>query len=883
MVRMKIGRVCVIAALALAACSDELGQLDELDQLRDEALPPETPALELVAPAELSAFASGSPGQGYVCFDLRRSCTAPDYLYIERDGAKVWDWGSFFHESAVLDVPGTACIDTDDAPVGSYSFVLTESCAGVERQSLDFVVATTHAPIQVNTIRPNKVFYSMGDQVVVDFETSNADAILQVDLSALDSTYSSGSETVTTPSPGDFRLAYTLSMNNQRPSGDHELGYRFLDVDGRLLTSGTLSVRYLPNGPMRTHVAAGSYDPRPVPTMPVGAGLSLDAVVDTGVDRDASGYDASELDFTTTPVVPDAHSGRVVRLDIRTQGPDAVERLSVDVWEPGRDGYVRVPLALSTPACTATECTYQSEVVIRAKAAATAAVGPATKFRLVSGAIGSPASDWQAPDIEPAPPTAHVVRGTISYPHRKMHADCTNQSYPKYPMWCDVKAPSTVGPVRRMSIRVADSCNMEVNGWTDDEGQFEIPFETVCPNQAVRVSVSSFHEPAPYPIAVARRRTPPQPFDSFIAMLDALTANPNDYFVPREVVATFVPAQDAAMPAGLTLDLQLSGDEDAQPDARGIRESVAIAQVMRRSLDYYGQWLDPFELDYFNMLYDAEEEIDGANYSIHLLAVHPAFIHIHPRSAWSEFTIAHESAHYFHMKFLRGYIMPWTQNGRLVTAYGRFSEPMCHVQAAAINDDRWMIAFLHNNAEDLDYNGNFERSDSVRPTAPEMTFYPDLASAPPPTGSCNEPQFSEARKKDCMMGNRMGFIWRLFFDLHDGSSAQSPEPEETFYVDPDDPLTGFTELNFDQFDGRHGVPSQYALMDALLGYLGRSPCNPGYEDRGQIQLDLVDVLDGLACRGHMSLSNADILLTVMDLDYDFQASSSCGSLAEVCP
>jgi len=60
-----------------------------------------------------------------------------------------------------------------------------------------------------------------------------------------------------------------------------------------------------------------------------------------------------------------------------------------------------------------------------------------------------------------------------------------------------------------------------------------------------------------------------------------------------------------------------------------------------------------------------------------------------------------------------------------------------------------------------------------------------------------------------------------------------------------------------------------------LRYLGKNPANPDYTDRGMSGIDLVDVLDGMVCRGHMSWGNGTKLLNqMMDFDYDFTPTNS---------
>ena len=80
----------------------------------------------------------------------------------------------------------------------------------------------------------------------------------------------------------------------------------------------------------------------------------------------------------------------------------------------------------------------------------------------------------------------------------------------------------------------------------------------------------------------------------------------------------------------------------------------------------------------------------------------------------------------------------------------------------------------------------------------------------------------------------------------------------------------------DDFDG--GLHTGWhLLMDAVVNYLGRdSFANTAYVDRGMSMVDLVDVLDGMRCRGHLTQANSeDLLHEAMGFDYDYMGPSSC--------
>ena len=110
----------------------------------------------------------------------------------------------------------------------------------------------------------------------------------------------------------------------------------------------------------------------------------------------------------------------------------------------------------------------------------------------------------------------------------------------------------------------------------------------------------------------------------------------------------------------------------------------------------------------------------------------------------------------------------------------------------------------------------------------------------------------------------------IFWDLHDGTDLELWAPNGV----PD---------QFDQVEGGSFAsnPASHKLLDVLFGYLGgkKHPENPDYADRGIQDIDHVDVLDGMMCRGHMTQVQAQELLhDVMNYTYDFDQVA-----AEPCP
>lgn len=225
----------------------------------------------------------------------------------------------------------------------------------------------------------------------------------------------------------------------------------------------------------------------------------------------------------------------------------------------------------------------------------------------------------------------------------------------------------------------------------------------------------------------------------------------------------------------------------------------------------------------------------------------------------------------FHHFFLRDH-----GPGIAEPPYGRFGEGMSHIHAAAITRSPFTVVYTtQSEAETLDYNGKYVESLGNAEQA-DMDFYSgpvaadaSLNCSPPDPDPCCA-LGTVAQRGDCALKHSTGWDWRIFYDLPDNNSFFREEPIESFVL----PGGGgsFAVPDFDSFDGRlDGSAGTHLIMDVVLNYLGRgSLANPDYADRGRAMLDVVDVLDGMSCRGHMTVaSTEDMLHEVMGYDYDF--------------
>ena len=419
-----------------------------------------------------------------------------------------------------------------------------------------------------------------------------------------------------------------------------------------------------------------------------------------------------------------------------------------------------------------------------------------------------------------------------------------------------------------MSVRIVDGCGGVTQTWTDDEGHIDRWGQTFCPNDPASIVISSYHEPAPLTISVFQHAQQPPVFATLGALRAFLTDDPNDYTVPHEAVVGFVPALDALGPAGFDFNAAVTDDT--------VATSISIAEWSRRSLDYYDGWTDLSNEVHLNVLWDDSEVVQSGNYNFYEAGVHPGLIHIHPSSGWSKFALAHETGHLFHYFYLRNH-GPGVNN----PPYGRFGEPMSHIHAAAIIRSGWMAVYEGNSkAETLDYNGKYEENLGGAKQA-EMEFYADplAAAATLQCGGINEDECCDepnaVAQGNCVMGHAQGWDWRIYYDLLDGPGWLNPEPVDEFIAGGNTIPAG----DFDDFDGNLGFSwAGDAINDVLIHYLGRGGnANPDYVDRGRTMVDLVDVLDGLSCRGHVTQADMEELLEdAMGYDYDFAyVGSAC--------
>jgi hypothetical protein len=127
-----------------------------------------------------------------------------------------------------------------------------------------------------------------------------------------------------------------------------------------------------------------------------------------------------------------------------------------------------------------------------------------------------------------------------------------------------------------------------------------------------------------------------------------------------------------------------------------------------------------------------------------------------------------------------------------------------------------------------------------------------------------------------------GWVQRVLWDLVDGAEVTDSEPLTEYHLHGQDEL--FQAGEFDLIDGGGGRShltngADHVLNDVLVNYLGGGVYgneNEHYVDRGFAKVDIVDVLDGMVCRGHATVEQIDRLVNhAMKFGYISDGQTGC--------
>lgn len=222
----------------------------------------------------------------------------------------------------------------------------------------------------------------------------------------------------------------------------------------------------------------------------------------------------------------------------------------------------------------------------------------------------------------------------------------------------------------------------------------------------------------------------------------------------------------------------------------------------------------------------------------------------------------HEVSHYFQRLFLRSN-----------PDYGRFQEGFANLQSAMIRGSRWITAADPNRVENLDVNSRMACWDGQS----WASVIDNAGQHDECVADGNTPGFPQAALWNDTLASS-GWFQRIVYDLIDAGATLS-EPVTQFSVDGAGPAGDCgNACEFGQFDIVDGNPDM--LNDVVTRYLGGKRNilgeNPYYTDNGLEGIDLIDLLDGMVCRGHIDGPRIELLMSTMGFDYDsLSAPSSC--------
>lgn len=746
------------------------------------------------------------------------------------------------------------CLDESTVAPGVHSYTVEAVCRGESFPAGPVMLAVEPPPFRLDGVTPDRATYSAGDDVVLGVEAQIPGLSLTANFSAMDSGYARGAELVDDLGDGRYRVRYTLSAANLRPTGDYEVRLIARSAD-QPAGGETLDVvlRYLPLGRGSWRLAGGTY---------FASNLDRDVVVDPALRIDSIATTAAApvtADAEPRLFAPDLEvaSTEVLGVALSVPEPTAGQTAWLEIAEPGRSGHTRVPMSLESPlSCDAGECRYALELPVRRDRSITETIEIRLRMDSPPLATGdsshSEVSDFRwlpVCDDDPLtqeplclpPPDSFEVSGRITYDRRLLSLSPTPHP-DRAPLLGQWRFTRLVLGAEQVLVRVMDSCGGVTDGYTDSSGEYVIEFTSFCGDRPATVAAYSITQPVTgrkVALGLHTGATTPTSFGD-------LQPNPSEYTVIRGEVGTFTP--DSAADGRNRLDAFFDDDDPGPLHADGtlsrtgeVARAFALIGHTLRALSYYDALVSAERLPKLNIVLLDQPLTESDDTGVYFPG-RAHMIHVPPKAEWSQFVIVHETAHYFHRAI-----------GESLTNYGRFSEPMANVTAGMINGTSWMVHFKGYAPENMDVQGLFVGNDLKHTThVPVGTNNCTLANPAPNTGQCQ------------------GFVWRILWDLHDpGESGADAAPEPADF--------GFGEFDVVNGGGASKSPNNHLLNGVVVawnqerrGAVMPPFGHPEYEDRGLPEMDLVDVLDGMACLyGIGELALRELLHEVMGYDYDF--------------
>ncbi len=719
-------------------------------------------------------------------------------------------------------------------------------------------------PLHVQAALVWRDTYHPGDLMTVDLVLGARRALVAVDFSGIDDGYRAGAEQVRELGDGHYRVAYRISPDNQRPSGDYHLPiYTAAPEDSRVAAPGNadriaesfVEVGYrVGRRQPRLEVLDARLAPGPAPRRPRGP-IEITKVrflgkgLDSTAKRAMSSAEARRTTGSATPKaprrVPESLRHRN-RLTVEMTVPrDRYPRdLELEIWQPGIDEHWQLPVAVPRSSCRKGFCFLRATVEVGSNGAGLTRQPNETDFDLVLRAVadGGASGPAQVPDLPlvgPAFEPTHRVSGTVRFQYSHRYADTAGSGdRDDWPQYADVASTIYQKSVRNAVVVLEDECGHYIEGATDSSGYYSFewaPFDCGI----ARVTAWALVESGVRKAGVGFWKH--GPVDSY----DELTANTSDYLAHSWGTSFWASAAELdADPGGAVVDVTVPQNTAA---ARGfyILDNVLTGQ------DYFRDIGGVCCLPKLNVVYspglkpeDAGDDWDGG-YAVYMPSKHPGMIVIpaEPEFGWNRFAHLHEVAHYFQKHYLRN------------MNYGRIGEPLANAHATAIMGNEW-----------FDKQSEFESID-VQPNFKDGEFRGASWSF---CDGCDELDYS------------YGWTQRVLWDMVDGHANSEPEPVTVWYPDGAASTQSFGQFDLDNGGGGHGKSTDaddHQLNDVLVNYVGggeNGTQSPDYQDRGLLGVDLVDVIDGMLCRGKISEDAVEALVNdAMEFGYDFGGPGNC--------
>ncbi|RMG96705.1 MAG: hypothetical protein D6705_10525 [Deltaproteobacteria bacterium] len=845
-------------------------------------------------PAEIFLGANASPG--LLCFDLADPCGhdfgGTDALRLYENGVLIHDYVPEF-EWSELHLPVCQPIEGTGPEVRDYR-IEVECGGGLYEDETSVEVEPKN--VSLGKVTFEDPFATPGDTITLIAEASPPDLEPVMDLSVIDPAFDANAVDHDHPGPaGAHLLSYTLPANPAVPVGNYLVPVTFVDGEGKAVTGVNVPLTFLHQGPPPFAMPHGDWSVTPAPAhaastlqvteatfepaLPSGEGPDMDQFLLPDDGPSGSYWDHIELSV-------------VVPAGLALDGWTTVELQSSE-W----DGHYEAQAPTTKVSCDAASCLYAVRPEVQVPPDAVAGMAN-VEIRVVDEA--NKATAWKKITVtnQPLEPGSVTFRGTVTVSHRTCTADPDGTDPFVRPQVCHGR---TILPERYL-LRIDDGCGTKTWAVVGPDGSFHRVVPTNC-TELDQATVELLAATSPYAGRVAVARWVGEDLPQFDA---DLTSDPSDYAIHS---ATALASDVVVQPGGPavefgTITFVTVPSLTPPPDVNEIVAPAAVGafaavDVLHAGLAYFSSHPE-VEMDEFpgiNVLADpaiclGSEEKPCGNYGGFVSTkVHPGFIFVQNFLFQSPSIYAHELSHIFQLGFLRP------------GGYGRFMEPNANVFAYAIlasmgiASNGWLPDLAKpGTAENMDFNGRRPITSEVAERPLLRPFFAAASEAAAAAEaftdadglSCayklNDDDVlvprSEMERADCVMEQKMGYLWRVMFDLHDGAQ-EAPEPAKAFQT-PGEAVTITFVSSFDgvQGNGAAGDPATHRFLTALLAYAGakNAPEHPGYLDRGQAGLDLVDVLDAMVCAEQLDPSRAgDLLGEVHGYAYDFfpQAASAC--------